>query len=288
MDDIKEEKLNRTKVNLLQAVKNYSEFLKMHRRKWNKYKIRLNCISDCLENKDMESQLKNKVKKIIVSARVSQLQLCDPNSVRCKTQNMLGIPVNNIKLTYSEGETLAFFLRPEMESKLSHLKDTYKLSATADSSKQEFCLELPYSYKVLLECRSKLAMIRQEFINNQIQLFAVLEEMTKFRLETVPELTHIKYKEYDSNIQLNYLKMQFITTTAVVDILMRDKKSLPALTALIKNMKEQKIEFLRKIDELKDLKKKYEEASCTEYDAILQSYLQYKTVLKRKKQMEFL
>ncbi|XP_048520320.1 uncharacterized protein LOC125503669 [Dendroctonus ponderosae] len=270
-DIIGEEQLNSNKLDLLQEVKKYSELIRIYRKKSNKYKIRLECILDCLENKDMEPQLKNKVKKIILSARVSQIQLCsDPNSVKCETQNLLGVPVNNIKLTYSERETLAFFLKYPIDSKLANLKDTYKLSASADNSKQEFFLELPYNDKVLLEYRSKLALNQQEFINNQTQMFAVLEEMMKFRLKTVPELSKIKCKEYE------------------IDILMQEKNSLPALTELIKDMKEQKIEFLRKIDELKDLKKTYEDASCKEYDAILQSYLQYKAVLNRKKQMEAL
>ncbi|KAH1002104.1 hypothetical protein HUJ05_008695 [Dendroctonus ponderosae] len=256
-DIIGEEQLNSNKLDLLQEVKKYSELIRIYRKKSNKYKIRLECILDCLENKDMEPQLKNKVKKIILSARVSQIQLCsDPNSVKCETQNLLGVPVNNIKLTYSERETLAFFLK-------------YPIDTSADNSKQEFFLELPYNDKVLLEYRSKLALNQQEFINNQTQMFAVLEEMMKFRLKTVPELSKIKCKEYEN-------------------ILMQEKNSLPALTELIKDMKEQKIEFLRKIDELKDLKKTYEDASCKEYDAILQSYLQYKAVLNRKKQMEAL
>ncbi|KAJ8928668.1 hypothetical protein NQ314_018762 [Rhamnusium bicolor] len=64
---------------------------------------------------------------------------------------------------------------------------------------------------------------------------------------------------------------------------METSNSLKAYKQLIKDLKQQQQDCQKEIEDLNELKEKYDQVSCKQYDDILKSYLQYKAAIEKKK-----
>lgn len=267
-----------------QEVKDCTEFLKIEYTKFRKYKILLDCIEECIEDdNNLDSELRTKIKKIILGEQVSQTRLSD-NPIEDTFETILGVPLSSTELTFSESNNLHSCLKSKLDSKSASFKSECFRDVTDTSEiSSESPLDLAQNDATLLDYRNQLVTEQETYMKNQIDMLDLLEELKDIRLKTVPEVTDKKYEECNFRSRINHLKSQLASNKCRIDIFMETSDSLKAYTEILKDLKEQQEELAMEIERLKHLKKKHSEVSCKEYDDILKSYLQYKSALAKKK-----
>ncbi|XP_050293723.1 GRIP and coiled-coil domain-containing protein 2-like [Anthonomus grandis grandis] len=259
---------------LEQEVKDWTEFLKIEYAQYQQHKILMDVVEECVEDSNnLDSELREKIKSIILSQRVAQIRL---DNSSCD-ETILGVPRNVTELTYSEGNKLQSCLK----TKLDNRRD----KCTSDVVKIESPFELSSEDQQLFDQRNQLIAEHQAYTKNQIVLLELLEDLRNLKTSTVPTVADEKYKEYSCKSHINNLKSELMKDKYSIDIFMESSHSLKAYREVMEDMKKQKVELQREIERLKDLKQKYAQVSCKEYDDIVRSYRQYKVSLEKKKQM---
>ncbi|CAG9764108.1 unnamed protein product [Ceutorhynchus assimilis] len=264
---------------LEQEVKDYSEFLKAYYTKYRRFTIILQTIQECIEDdNNLDPDLCEKIEAIILTGQVSQTRLGED----CLGECILGVPLNNLSLSYLESDKLCSYLKSKLLSKCANRH--YSLSKSVASS-NESPIGLTLKDTSLLEYRNKLAIEQGAYMKSQTKVLELLEELMNLRLKVVPELTQGKYQESDLKSRVNSLKAQLAKNKYRIDVFMETRTSLQAYEEIIKDLRDQQQSCSKEIQKLKDLKEKYAEVSCKEYDEILKSYLQYKMSFEKKKTM---
>lgn len=271
-----------------QEVRDLLEFLKLEYRKNIQYKIILSIIEEYVqEDNTINSALKQKIKNIILGHRVSQMLLLDHN----EHTSLLGIEkINNVSLNYLEGNTLQEVLKSKLKEQNINIQK--QLSKT-DKEHNNNCVEKSFNdilqlsgeEKVMLNTREKLKSEQELYVQNLLELQKVLLEISDLRLKTIPEGVERKIKHLQAQDKINSLKAVFTEEKFRVDIFTETNCSLEAYKELIKDIKQQQSIYQKEIQELEELKEKYKQVSCKQFDDILASYKQYKSSLEQKKRL---
>ncbi|XP_066254438.1 probable DNA double-strand break repair Rad50 ATPase [Euwallacea similis] len=256
---------------LEQELEDNFENLNSQFQRYQKNKFLLQCIEDCIApDSPLKDHLKTKIRKIIFGEKVSQLSL-----EGFPGETLLGIPLNESQLTYSENEKLCNCLINLLERKHKILPES-----TINSP-----LELNHHNQQLLDLQRQLTTQQELYMKNLSELLKLLEKLKETRLEAVPKAAERKYSNSKLKTRLNSLKAEIAKRKCRTNIFTESSDSLEAYKELIEDMKELEGDLKQEVKDLKKLKQKYTEVSCAEYDAMLKTYSQYKAVLERKKQM---
>ncbi|XP_066151149.1 golgin subfamily B member 1-like [Euwallacea fornicatus] len=256
---------------LEQELEDHFENLNLQFQRYQKNKFLLQCVEVCIApDSPLENQLKVKIRKIIFGEKVSQLSI-----EGYPGETLLGIPLNESQLTYSENEKLCHCLINLWEQKHKNLPES-----TIHSP-----LESNHYNQQLLDLQHQLTIQQELYMKNLSELLKLLEELKETRLETVPKAAELKYSNSKLKTHLNSLKAEIAKRKCKTNIFSESSDSLDAYKELIEDMKELEGDLKQEVKDLKKLKQKYAEVSCAEYDAMLKTYSQYKAVLERKKQM---
>lgn len=257
--------------NLEQEVKDQVEILNVQRKKYQEHQMLLSIIEEFIKDESKPSQLRLKVKTILLEHQIKS---------GSEDDNILGVTLNE-ELTDSEGIQLSFFLEILMESKIKALENKLP-KKTLSESLWEFSSEDSEILDLLTELNSQ----QELYASQQKQALELLEQLKHARLDSVPEMMEQKYAEVTLNIDLNNVKAEIADCKWHTDVFNETSNSLEAYKLLLKDMKEEETELQQEIESLEDLKEKYAEVSCPEYNDILKSYLQYKEALERKQFMK--
>ncbi|KAF7268979.1 hypothetical protein GWI33_017963 [Rhynchophorus ferrugineus] len=274
-----------------QEMKDCIEFLKIANEKYRQNKIILEAIEDCLDDENnLDDNLKNKIRSIILSQELSQISVTENTSELQPYNGVLGVPLIKCELTYSESNKLTTCLKYNLETKYQKLKKAYFSLLGKDFTQLNIKdiddpLKISQEDEELMQYKKELIVEQESYISQQLQLLDLLDELKNFRLKSVPKLAEQKIDESKIRSKINYLKSLLTTEKCRVDVFMETSYSIKAYTELIKDIKDQQEELKAEIGRLTDLKKKYKHISSMEYNEILKSYLQYKSAFEKKKKI---
>lgn len=271
-----------------QEVRDLLEFLKLEYKKNIQYKIILDIVEDYThEDNNDNVALKQKIKGIILSHRVSQSSVLNPSD---HTPLLEIQKVNRTGLNYLEGNTLQEVLKSKLKEKRDTLQkqlgqtDKEKVNTYGEKSFSDI-LKLSTEDKVLFDMKQQLIAEQELYVNNLLELQQVMAEISDLRLKTLPEGVELKTKHFQAQDKINSLKAIFTEGKFRFDIFTETNCSLEAYKELIKDIRKQQSIYQKQIQELEELKEKYKQVSCKQFDEILNSYKQYKASLEQKKKM---
>lgn len=183
------------------------------------------------------------------------------------------------KLTYSEQIPLYQEIKQRLIQKLSEAKISCEDYYRADRK----LFQMNTSDIVMLETKQRLIKEQCEYLDNVEKLEQLLSQIVNRRLEIIPKVIENKVREAELTTEINYLKSQLTELKLRTDIFTETNNTLEAYKKLIKDIKNQQDEYSVDIQGLQDLKEKYKQISCAEYNDILRTYLQYKNSIKKRK-----
>lgn len=262
--------------NLEQEVKDQVEILNVQRKKYLEHQILLSFIEEFVKDESKPSQLRQKVKTVLLEHQIKSLK-----STESDDDNILGVTLNE-ELSDSEGMQLSIFLEIMMEAKVKALEDKLSRKVTVNESLLALSAEDTEILGLLTELNSQ----QELYASQQKQALELLEQLKDARLNMVPEMMEQKFAEVTLNIDLNNVKAEIADCKWHTDVFNETSNSLESYKLLLKDMKEEETELQQEIERLTELKQKYAEVSCAEYNDILKSYLQYKEALERKQFMK--
>ncbi|XP_064210780.1 uncharacterized protein LOC135265330 isoform X2 [Tribolium castaneum] len=137
----------------------------------------------------------------------------------------------------------------------------------------------------LVVLKKKLEEQQQKYLENVLTEEKVLEDIAKLRLEKLPKVCDEKIKECQMGAQVGELKTKLARETSRIDVFMERSNSLKAYKELLKDIKEQQLECESEIKHLQEMREKYKQVACKQFDQILKSYVEYKASLSRKEMM---
>ncbi|KAJ8922262.1 hypothetical protein NQ315_004200 [Exocentrus adspersus] len=267
------------------------EHLKFERNKYAKYKIIQDALEECIDvNSELDQNLKTKVRDILLSGSVVQCLSLEEFPSNESRQSVLGlIDINQHELNYMENKHLQDVLKRKLEEKYETVCDDFRkttskdIENTLENIPSSVPLQMVTEDKILLDLKDRLLLEQEQYVKNLSNQSDLLSEITDARLKKVPELTEHKIKEYQIKEKLNHVKSSLMQEKVRVDVFTEANGSLQAYKELIKDIKDQQSDCEKEIQRLMDLKEKYSQVSCKQYDDILKSYLQYKATIEKKK-----
>lgn len=266
-----------------QELNDLSEFLKLEQNKYLHQKILYDLIEEALKEDHLETELKLKIKDIILSENVKQTLSLD--LIDCKgNDKLLGISENKSLLTYSESSSLRDLLRVKLSKNVPSIIESHTdWTELMESNKSLGPIQLNVEDMTILDYKNKFVIEQEKYINNLLKLQELLEEISNKRVIELPVIMSQKINECKIEEKLNHLKCILSQQKCKVDIFTETNCTLKAYKELIKGIVEQQNECQREIENLLDLKQKYEQVSGKQFDDILKPYLLYKSSLEKKK-----
>ncbi|XP_044271861.1 uncharacterized protein LOC123015881 [Tribolium madens] len=229
------------------------------------------------------SELKTKVENILLEESCKQVGVLD-NEGFSQNSNLLGLPSSkNNELSYNEGLTLAKSVEQILQQKYKNIRDEF-LKVTSEDVNSVPGRDTSQD-KTLIELKGKLEEQQHKYINNLLSEQKILEDLAKLRLDYLPKVCKEKIKECQMEAHISELKTKIVSETTRIDVFMEQSYSLAAYMELLKDIKEQQLEFQSEIKHLKEMKEKYKQVDCKQFDDILKSYIQYETSLAKKKML---
>ncbi|XP_056633528.1 uncharacterized protein LOC130443084 [Diorhabda sublineata] len=264
-----------------QELNDLSEFLKLEQNKYLHQKILYDLIEEALEEDHMETELKIKIKDIILSENVKQT--LDLRNSEGKDK-LLGISDSNTLLTYTESSSLRDLLKEKLTKNVHNIIESHSdWTELIESNKSLGLIQLPVEDMTLLDYKNKLAVEQEKYIMNLLKLQELLEEISDKRVIELSGIMTQKIQECKIEEKLNHLKCILSQQKCKVDIFTETNCTLKAYKELIRGIIEQQNDCQKEIEKLLDLKQKYDQVSGKQFDDILKPYLLYKSSLEKKK-----
>lgn len=274
-----------------QEVNDLYEFLKLEQNKYVQYKILYDALEECVsDSSDIDRTLKAKVADILLRESATQTQHLDHYTAKENTVSLFGLcDINGYELNYIERNQLQEALKLKLDEKYKDICDDFyqatnkAVNKAFEDSQTSTSLQMASDDKALIEFKYKLISEQEQYVKNLLSLLELLNEITNLRLKKLPQITERKVKECQVEQKVNHLKSLLAQEKVRIDVFTETSSSLKAYKELIKDIKDQQKDCEKEIQELKDLKEKYNQISCKQYDDILKSYLQYKSSIEKKK-----
>lgn len=271
-----------------QEVNDLYEFLKLEQNKYVQYNIIYEALEECVgESSDLDRTLKTKVTDILLSGNAAQTLPLDEVPSK-ESSTLFGFcNINGHELNYLERNQLEKTLTLKLNEKYKNVCEEFHKVTNKDVNKafedSPRSLQMASEDKVLIEFKTKLVSEQKQYVKNLFSLLESLNEMANLRLKKLPQVTEQKIRECQVEQKMNHLKSLLAQEKVRIDVFTETSNSLKAYKEFIRDIKEQQKNYEREIQELKDLKAKYSNVSCKQYDDILKSYLQYKSSIEKKK-----
>lgn len=277
-----------------QEISHLMELLNSEFKKNVHYKVIYSILKEYASQDDNSNQnLKTKINNILSSHNASQTIMI--NSSRDNRHNILGIEdiTSSVAISYADRNILFEILRSKvvekrtaLEKHLCKLKLENGIDKCSDIKKENYSsalLNASPDDRCLMDYREKLLFEQEKYVNQLLELKRLLLELIEIRLKELPEIAELKIKQYQVKDKINQLKSVFTKAKCQMEIFTETTYSLKAYTNLMDDVKKQQEEYQNEIETLQELKKKYAEVSSKQYNEILQSYVQYKTSIEKKK-----
>ncbi|CAH1981779.1 unnamed protein product [Acanthoscelides obtectus] len=262
-----------------EAINDLSEPLQTEYNYYMQYKTIFNVLEEFARQEDCgdseNDKLKSKVYEIIV-----QESLAQTTRLGDLEDDILGVKdVNSLSLTYLESRRLEEIVKKKLIEKQCQLTNK---NGMLDKNKSKLLTSDP-SLNELIENKNQLIALKQEYVKNLLTLAELMTELKEMRLNELPQALEMKIEEWTLSGKICNLKARLLTSKNRVDAFTETSTSLEAYKQLVKDIKREQRVCEEEIENLKQLKRQYEQVSCKQYDEILKSYLEYKAALERKK-----
>ncbi|XP_074025837.1 uncharacterized protein [Leptinotarsa decemlineata] len=274
-----------------QEVNDLKEFLKLEQEKYVQYKVIYDTLEEYInEAGGVDDNLRAKVRSIILSESLAQTSILEFNSFDESNISVLGANDTECSnLTYPEGNLLQKKLNLKLIEKHQNLAQEFHkvtnrdLQKSLETRQDSTSLQLSSEDKVQLDYKNKLTIEQELYVKNLISLSELLEKIADLRLKSLPDIIEKKVDECQVEEKINHLKFLLSNVKCRVDVFTETSCSLKAYKDLIKDIQNQQEDYKKQIQQLNELKEKYKQVSCKQYDDILKSYIQYKASIEKKR-----
>lgn len=283
-----------------QEMRDIFEIMKRERRMCLNNKMVIRAITKCLsEDTHLNQVLKNKVENLLLAVEVDA---CMTVNTKHSEEKLLGLSdISTEDLSFNELGILQHSIDKELKllgggttCNSTHLQipddsDLFELNIQDKvSNVYVFYIKRKFlfcNFQSLFEAEKKLQEIQLTYMENLKNVYDLLQELLHLRFNPVKDLIENKIDEYSMKSKMYSLKSDIFKQKARTDIFNQNAISFGAYEKLFNDIFEQQNECQKQIDDLIELKEKYNIVSCKEYDEILKSYLQYKSALEKKKDL---
>lgn len=251
---------------------NYSR-LEAARKEYIHKKVLFDCVLECAKNSScLSSELSQKVRDIITGEDLKQCLTLDED----KQAFLLGISeLPEVKLTYEERNQLKVEVEKQLLSKAND-KRLFEFDEDFDSKQN-------IRDNLLVDFKKQLNEKQDEYVKNLLKHKENLQKLIEFRTKEVPKASESKLEHCQLKSKIDELKAKALDAKTTAYLINELPKSLEAYAELTKDIEEQKTCCVSKINDLKELKARYEQVKCLQYDSILKSYQEYKAAIEKKK-----
>ncbi|KAB0796575.1 hypothetical protein PPYR_10636 [Photinus pyralis] len=262
-------------------VEKLNECIQLERRKYQEYSIIRDVAMSCTtEESGLPSELQSKILDILSAVEVEDcLELASNDT-------LLGLAPLNIQLRYEEKEQIRNTVQQGIMNKSRKLfqeLDELGIDYSNENSDTHSVLGISVDDKILVDYKKELNDKQSLYASQLQELISVLKEIIELKLKTLPESTNKKIHACEVQLQLFQLQSQVMDAKTRVDIFTETSQSMEAYRQLLKDIYKQQEDCKREIQQLRELKERYEQVSCKQYNELLQSYIKYKTIIESKK-----
>lgn len=265
---------------------NSCSLLETARKEYIQKKILYDCILECARNPvRLPVELRNAKKPNCLSDELSQKVrdiITGEDLKRCLTLDedkqlfLLGISeLPEINLNYTERNELKVEVEKQLLSKANDRR-LFEFDEDFDS-KQNIRDNLLADFKMQLNHK------QDEYVKNLLKYRENLQQLIEFRTVRVPKACELKLEYCEIQAKLNEMKAKSLDAKTAAYLVNELPKSLEAYAELSKDIDEQRVICVSQINHLKELKARYEQVKCLQYDNILKSYKEYKAAIEKKK-----
>lgn len=255
--------------------------VKLERRKYNKYSIIKDVAMSCTtEESCLPTELQSKVYEILTADDVGQCLQLTPNDT------LLGLSHPNTELTYEEKEQIRNAVQKGIIKKSRKLFEELEELGIACNEVNDVThsvISLSVEDKVLMDYKRELNEKQSLYISQLEELISVLKEILELKSKTLPESTNNKTHACEIELRLLQLQSQVMNAKVTVDIFTETSSSMDAYRQLLKDICQQQTDCKQEIEKLRELKEKYKQVSCKQYNEILRNYVKYKSIIENKR-----
>lgn len=255
----------------------------IQRRKYNEYQIIQDVICECIkESCEFSGELQSKIVDILTA---SNLQSCVGLGGNC---TLLGLNFNLTELTYEEHENLKEVVQLKLiEKRRKIFKELCELGITIEETdcplESSSVLNLGVQEKVLIDLKQQLNEKQDLYIRLLQVLREILEKVINLKVKTLSETTNDKIRTYQIQTELFCIRTKLLNVKLKTKIFSETTLTLNAYKEILKDVLQQQKDCREEIEKLQELKEKYKQVSCKQYDEILRNYLKYKSNIEKKR-----
>ncbi|KAF2897949.1 hypothetical protein ILUMI_08224 [Ignelater luminosus] len=253
------------------------------RRKYNEYQIIQDVIYECIkESCEFSGELQSKIADILTA---SNLQSCVELGSNC---TLLGLNFNLSELTYEENENLKAVVQLRLvEKRRKIFKELGELGITIEETdyplESSSALNLSVQEKVLIDLKQQLNEKQDLYIRLLQELREILEKIINLKVKTLADITNDKIKTYEIKSELFCIRTKLLNVKLKMKIFSETTLTLNAYKEILKDVLQQQKDCREEIGKLQELKEKYKQVSCKQYDEILRNYIKYKSNIEKKR-----
>ncbi|KAK5642483.1 hypothetical protein RI129_008650 [Pyrocoelia pectoralis] len=266
---------------LIKEIEQLNKCVELERRKYNKYSIIKDVAMSCTtEESCLPTELQSKVYEILMADDVEQCLQLTPNDT------LLGLPHRNTELTYEEKELIRNAVQKGIIKKSRKLFEELEelgIECNRANDLTHSVLGISVEDKVLMDYKRELNEKQSLYISQLEELISVLKEILELKSKTLPESTNNKTYACEIELRLLQLQSQVMNAKVTVDIFTETSSSMDAYRQLLKDICQQQTDCKQEIEKLRELKEKYKQVSCKQYNEILRNYVKYKSIIENKR-----
>lgn len=188
--------------------------------------------------------------------------------------------LTNIKpheLIYEERKVL----RSELEQKL--ILDCETIHKSMFDIVDEYLNKNPnIEEKLIVDFKQQLNCEQDLYVENLKKCVSLVKDLSNLRIRCLSDICSCKAEEYQVKTEIHDTKCKLLHQKTRMDIFTETSKSLDAYRELIKDIEQQRQQCQCEIENLCELKERYNRVSCRQFETILKSYLEYKNAIEKK------
>ncbi|EEZ99612.1 hypothetical protein TcasGA2_TC002129 [Tribolium castaneum] len=269
----------------IQELNNLRHLLKLQRDRYTHLQILYQAVPDFISTAGaLNPDLATKVENILHEQSCQQVEVLDNENTQ-----LLGLQSSgHSELSFNEGLTLRKAIGLILEHKYKKVCDEFLKATSQNVNSVDGRDGCDFSVRpednTLVVLKKKLEEQQQKYLENVLTEEKVLEDIAKLRLENYQKCV-MKNKRMSNGGPSGRTKTKLARETSRIDVFMERSNSLKAYKELLKDIKEQQLECESEIKHLQEMREKYKQVACKQFDQILKSYVEYKASLSRKEMM---
>ena len=255
------------------------EILKCVRTKYLRNKTLYDSLREYSADSDIKSDLTTNVRNVLMEMDVKNcmgLQQPTPNTKLLQVGD-----TGSLSLSYCDEHEVLIHVQKKLIKSNKVLTEMLCKLESVNTFQCNF-FNLCTEDKILINLKTRLNEQQKIYADNLLKRHDLLEGILSIRLNDTKNMADLKTEELDICGKLHKLQVEIINLKNRRDILNETPTSMVAYSELLKDIYLEQMECQQKIEELEELKEKYNLVSCKQFEDILKSYLKYKTDFERK------